>query len=84
MTCSGIISAPITSLPAFGPPVDQTRGDTTELSAFLEVEAPGGGHDPTVRRVEHAHRFTADQQHRERNGPASLAMKKQVGTPPPS
>ncbi|MFB4285773.1 hypothetical protein ACBJ59_61675 [Nonomuraea sp. MTCD27] len=83
MTCSGIISAPITSLPAFGPPVDQTRGDITELSAFLEVEAPGGGHDPTVLRVEQAHRF-ADQQHRERNGPASLAMKKQVGTPPPS
>jgi len=56
-------------------PVDAVRRAATELSAFLEVEAPGGGGDPAVLRVEHAQRFVADQRHRERQGLASLAMK---------
>ncbi|MFZ0121065.1 MAG: tyrosine-type recombinase/integrase [Pseudonocardiaceae bacterium] len=62
-------------------PVDGLRRAVTELGAFLELETPGGGHDPTVLRVEHAHQFTADQRHREQHGLASLVMKKVDGTP---
>jgi hypothetical protein len=35
---------------------------------ILGSEAPGGGHDPTVLRGEHAHRFVADLRNRERLG----------------
>jgi len=56
-------------------PVDAVRRAATELSAFLEIEAPGGGHDPAELRVEHAQRFVADQRYREREGSPSLAMK---------
>jgi len=56
-------------------PLDELRRATTELSGFLEVEAPGGGHDPAALRVEHAQRFVADQNHRARHGLPSLVMK---------
>ncbi len=62
-------------------PVDALRRATAELGAFLQLEAPGGGHDPTVLRVEHAQRFTADQRHRDQHGLASLVMKKSDGSP---
>ena len=42
-------------------PIDGLRRAAIELGVFLEVEAPGGGHDPTVLREEHAQRFVADQ-----------------------
>ena len=61
--------------------VDDLRRAVIELSAFLELEAPGGGHDPTVLRLEHAHRFIADQRYRDRHGLSSLVMKKTDGTP---
>ncbi|MGH3182635.1 MAG: tyrosine-type recombinase/integrase, partial [Streptosporangiaceae bacterium] len=51
------------------------------LSAFLEAEAPGGGHDPSLLREEHMTRFVADQRHRERNALPSLIMKRADGTP---
>ncbi|WP_328543873.1 site-specific integrase [Streptomyces europaeiscabiei] len=62
-------------------PFDQIRRAITELSAFLEVDAPGGGHDPSLLREEHMTRFVADQRHRERNGLPSLVMKRADGTP---
>ena len=43
-----------------------------ELSAFLEIDAPGGGHDPRALRAEHAQRFAADRRHRHSHGLKSL------------
>jgi integrase len=54
-------------------PIDTLRRACSELGSFLELEAPGGGHDPTALRVEHMRRFIADQQRRERDGLPSLA-----------
>jgi integrase len=62
-------------------PLDEIRRAATELGAFLEVEAPGGGHDPAALRAELAQRFVADQGHRARHGLPSLAMKTADGTP---
>jgi len=62
-------------------PVDDARRACTELSAFLQGDAPDGGHDPTVLRAEHAQRFVADQRHRERHGLPSLALKRSGGRP---
>ncbi len=42
-------------------PLDEIRRAATELGGFLEVEAPGGGHDPAALRAELAQRFVADQ-----------------------
>lgn len=66
--------------PRTGGPIDGLRRAATELSAFLEIDAPVGGHDPTLLRAEHAQRFVADQRHRERDGLASLVMKGPDGT----
>ena len=60
---------------------DRTRQAIAELSAFLEIDAPGGAHDPTVLREEHMHRFVADQRHREREGLPSLAIRGRDGQP---
>jgi integrase len=62
-------------VPRTAAPVDELRRAATELGAFLEIEAPDGGHDPTLLRAGHAQRFVADQQHRARHGLASLVMK---------
>lgn len=61
-------------------PVDGLRRAVIELGAFLELEAPGGGHDPAVLRAGHAQRFAADQRHREREALPSLAIKRPGGT----
>jgi hypothetical protein len=42
---------------------------------------PAGGHDPAVLTAVHIQRFAADQRHREREELASLAMRRQDGTP---
>ncbi len=60
---------------------DNLRRACLELSAFLEVDAPGGGHDPTLLREEHMQRFVVDLQHRERHGLPYLAVKRHDGTP---
>ena len=60
---------------------DQFRQAAAELSAFLEADAPGGGHDPAVLREEHAQRFVADQRHRERHGLPSRATCRSDGQP---
>jgi integrase len=62
-------------------PLDNVRRACLELSAFLQAEAPGGGDDPAVLQAGHAHRFAADQRHRERHGLASLAITRGDGTP---
>ncbi|MCQ9179785.1 hypothetical protein KMT30_12245 [Streptomyces sp. IBSBF 2953] len=54
--------------PRSAQPVDFVRRAAAELCASLEAEAPGGGHDPTVLRGEHVHRFVADLRNRERLG----------------
>ncbi|WNI22179.1 site-specific integrase [Streptomyces sp. ITFR-16] len=58
---------------------DNARRACTELSAFLEVEAPAGGHDPHQLDERYMSRFVADQRHRERHRLPSLAMKRAGG-----
>lgn len=45
-------------------PLDAWRRGCAELSAFLEVKAPQGGHDPTLLTKEHMIDFVVDQRHR--------------------
>ncbi|MGH3123713.1 MAG: tyrosine-type recombinase/integrase, partial [Streptosporangiaceae bacterium] len=76
---AGLLRSP--RCPRTAMPVDEIRRAATELGAFLDIEAPDGGHDPAVLRIEHAHRFIADQRHRELEGLPSLAMKGPDGIP---
>ncbi|WP_083933730.1 tyrosine-type recombinase/integrase [Sciscionella marina] len=57
------------------------RRACVELSAFLEVDAPDGGHDPTLLCEEHAQRFVIDQRHRARHGLESLGLFRKDGKP---
>lgn len=54
-------------------PFDALRRSCCELGAFLEADAPEGGHVPMLLTEEHALRFVADQRHRERHGLLSMA-----------
>ena len=65
--------------PRSGGVIDGIRRAAIELGAFLEIDAPGGGHDPTVLDGEHMRRFVADQRRRERDGLPSLAIKQPGG-----
>jgi integrase len=65
--------------PRSASPIDGFRRAAVELGVFLEIEAPGGGHDPAVLRREHMQRFVADQRHREREALPSLAVKRAGG-----
>ena len=65
--------------PRSGGVIDGIRRAAIELGAFLEIDAPGGGHDPTVLDGEHMRRFIADQRRRERDGLPSLAIKQPGG-----
>ncbi|WP_236669846.1 tyrosine-type recombinase/integrase [Streptomyces antimycoticus] len=76
---TGLIRSP--RRPRTAAPIDGIRRACTGLSAFLEVDAVGGGHDPAALRVEHMHRFIADQRHREQNNLPSLVMKGLEGKP---
>jgi integrase len=76
---AGLLRSP--DCPRTGGTFDAFRRAATELGAFLAVDAPGGGHDPAQLTGAHIHRFAADQRHREREGLASLAMRRQDGTP---
>jgi integrase len=67
--------------PRTASPVDGLRRAAAELGVFLDLEAPGGGHDPAVLRREHMDRFVADQRHRERQALPSLAVKRPGGGP---
>jgi integrase len=67
--------------PRSGHAFDSMRRSCLELSAFLELRAPGGGHDPRRLAAENMHQFTADQRQRERDGTASLAVLGHGGRP---
>ncbi|WP_258314838.1 tyrosine-type recombinase/integrase [Streptomyces sp. Act143] len=54
--------------PRSAQPVDFVRRAGAGLSAFLEAEAPCGGHEPSMLRGEHIHCFVADLRNRERLG----------------
>ena len=75
---AGLMRSP--KCPRSGGVFDGIRRAATELGAFLEVDAPGGGHDPTVLDGEHMQRFVADQRHRERNGLPSLGITRPDGS----
>ncbi|MDN5931740.1 MAG: site-specific integrase, partial [Pseudonocardia sp.] len=62
-------------------PFDDMRRAGLELSAFLEIHAPGGGHDPTLLTGEHMQQFAADQRQRELDGLASLGFRGRAGNP---
>jgi hypothetical protein len=61
--------------PRSGRTFDDMRRAGFELSAFLEIHAPGGGHDPAVLTGRHMQQFAADQLQRERQSLPSLAAK---------
>ena len=62
-------------------PFDNCRRAAIELSAFLEADAPEGGHDPALLREEHAQRFAADQRQRARHGLPSRGLFRSGGKP---
>ncbi|WP_282693533.1 tyrosine-type recombinase/integrase [Streptomyces sp. CC208A] len=53
---------------------DGLRRATSELSAYLEAQAPGGGHDPRLLTRDHMVDFVADQRHRAKNGLTALSI----------
>ena len=61
--------------------LDDLRRACLELSAFLELNAPGGGHDAGALRAEHARQFVADQRNRELNGRPALRIHDRSGGP---
>ena len=69
------------SCPRSGSTFDHTRRAGLELSAFLELAAPGGGHDPRVLTAGHMHKFAADQRQRELDGLTSLGARGVHGKP---
>ena len=69
------------SCPRSGSTFDHTRRAGLELSAFLELCAPGGGHDPRVLTAAHMHQFAADQRQRELDGLTSLGARGVHGKP---
>ena len=76
---AGVFRSP--GCPRSGRTFDDTRRAGLELSAFLELCAPGGGHDPRALTAEHMHQFAADQRQRERDGLISLGVTGQQGKP---
>lgn len=60
-------------------PFDLTRRGCAELSAFLEVRAPGGGHDPRLLEGRHMIDFVADQRYRAQHGQQPLAASRRRG-----
>ncbi|WP_433520010.1 hypothetical protein ACQP2T_34880 [Nonomuraea sp. CA-143628] len=60
---------------------DDMRRAGLELSTFLELRAPDGGHDPRELTADHMHLFVADQRQRERNSLVSLAARGVHGKP---
>lgn len=62
-------------------PLDTSRRAAIALSAFLEIDAPAGGHDPTLLTAEHAQRFVADQRHRARHGLPALGLHRKDRKP---
>ncbi|MEU1034478.1 site-specific integrase [Streptomyces mirabilis] len=63
-----------TDPPRSGSPIIRLRRACVEISAYLEAEAPGGGHDPTVLTQDHMLSFVADQWHRAEHGLKPLGV----------
>jgi len=76
---AGVLRSP--SCPRSGSTFDHTRRAGLELSAFLELADPGGGHDPRVLTAGHMHKFVADQRQREADGLVSLGARGVHGKP---
>ncbi len=76
---AGVLRSP--ACPRSSRPFDDMRRAGLELSAFLELCAPAGGHDPRALAAGHMHQFVADQRQRERDGLASLAARGRAGKP---
>ncbi|QWY65467.1 site-specific integrase (plasmid) [Mycobacterium avium subsp. hominissuis] len=74
-----LLQAP--SPPATAGPIDGLRRGVVELSAFLETDAVGGGHDPTQLGEVDMQRFVADQRHRVKHGLPSLGIHRGDGQP---
>ncbi len=64
----------ITDPPRARVTIDGFRRGCAELSAFLEAQAPAGGHDPTVLTGQHMLDFVADQRHRAQHGLPPLGL----------
>lgn len=62
-------------------PIDNVRRSAIELSAFLEIDAPEGGHNATVLDDRHAQRFIADIRNRARRELPSLGLRTSTGKP---
>ena len=60
---------------------DNLRRSILELGAFLAVDAPDGGHGPSLLGKEHVVRFAADHRHRAQNSLPSLVLRRSNGQP---
>lgn len=60
-------------------PFDALRRAAIEFGAFLELDAPEGGHDPRVLGAEHVERFVADMRRRARERRTALAVTRSDG-----
>ncbi|MFE4612127.1 tyrosine-type recombinase/integrase [Streptomyces niveus] len=61
-------NALLTNPPRSRGPFDMVRRGCAELSAYLEAQAPEGGHDPRLLETAHMVDFVADQRNRARHG----------------
>ncbi|MEU1377424.1 site-specific integrase [Streptomyces triculaminicus] len=64
----------ITDPPRSRMTIDGFRRGCSELSAFLEAQAPAGGHNPTALTGQHMLDFVADQRHRSQHGLPPLGL----------
>lgn len=69
----------LTNPPRSSQPLDVVRRGCVELSAFLEAQAPAGGHDPRLLSGTHMIDFVKDQRHRAANGLQPLAATRRRG-----
>ncbi|MFB9678344.1 tyrosine-type recombinase/integrase [Streptosporangium vulgare] len=60
---------------------DSARRAMLELGGFLALDAPRGGHDPSLLGAEHAQRWAADLLNRARHGMPSLGTIRSDGQP---
>ncbi|MFB8039441.1 hypothetical protein ACFC5Z_42480 [Streptomyces sp. NPDC056004] len=64
--------------------LDFTRRGCVELSAYLEAQAPAGGHETTLLDKSHMDAFVADQRHRAEHGLFGLGIHNRIGGSQPS
>ncbi len=76
---AGVLRSP--RCPRSGRTFDDMRRACVELSAYLEIHAHAGGHDPKVLTAQHMQQFAADQRQRELDGLESLAARGRPGKP---